>query len=569
MALNTVSSLSCRLSISTQCMRPSSSGISSLPFFHAQLGAKSLHPCPPAVCTHNAVVAYSGAKDSIGTESSESVLLDSDLLRRISSAMDAQQVLQMIAEAKTDTGGGTVENDDCRLIITAAFDGRDVELALSVFYAMLSGRAQAFSGMNGVTNRWVWARPDVQTYAFLVRRLASCLRVADAVRIIGLVSGSGVTFGDEVSFGMVVQCPICMLAIAVAQPQHGIQVASCSKCRYQYELVSGDICSIDSEATSMDSSAWERVLRLLRAKRDIKPAAIHSIVVRTPSGIARTNKFASKTVELPAQEGERVTIVLAAPSNLCWEIGPLKLSAKPPELRSGEPMSLTNHTNGKVSQLLRAPQREDKSFLSNPSVLFTSLAVLASGDAASGFIDPNLPRLISIVAVASLAVGTTMSRAILPQLSKLPQRKVDVLNIKQQLLSQYDLLKSRIKDLRQAAEKEVWMLARMCQLENKIIAVGEPSYRARRARVKKAYESLEKSISAKIELIDSYAKISSMIEIEVELDFDVLSAEEAVSSTESRAEQIQQIMEIENLEERWRIQAEANDEVERLLNAPP
>ncbi|KAK8958884.1 hypothetical protein KSP40_PGU009032 [Platanthera guangdongensis] len=111
--------------------------------------------------------------------------------------MDAQQVLQMIVEAKMDTGGGTVENDDCRLIITAAFDGRDVELALSVFYAMLSGRAQAFSGMNGVTNLWVWARPDVQTYALLVRRLASCLRVADAVRIIGLVSGSGVTFGDE------------------------------------------------------------------------------------------------------------------------------------------------------------------------------------------------------------------------------------------------------------------------------------------------------------------------------------------------------------------------------------
>ncbi|KAK8958888.1 hypothetical protein KSP40_PGU009034 [Platanthera guangdongensis] len=113
------------------------------------------------------------------------------------------------------------------------------------------------------------------------------------------------------------------------------------------------------------------------------------------------------------------------------------------------------------------------------------------------------------------------------------------------------------------------MLARMCQLENKIVAVGEPSYRARRARVKKAYESLEKSISAKIELIDSYAKISSMIEIEVELDFDVLSAEEAVSSTERRVEQIQQIMEVENLEERWRIQAEANDEVERLLNASP
>lgn len=320
---------------------------------------------------------------------------------------------------------------------------------------------------------------------------------------------------------------------------------------------------------SMDTSAWENVLRLLQVKRNFSPAAIHSIVVRTPSGISHTNKFASKTVELPAQEGERVTIVLAAPSNISREIGPLKLSAKPPELRSGEPMSLTNHTTGSVSELLRVSLREDASFLSNPSVLFTSLAVLASGDAVSGLIDPSLPRLISVVALASLAVGTTVSRVILPQLSKIPQRIADVINIKQQLLTQYDLLKSRIKDLRQAAEKEVWMLARMCQLENKIIAVGEPSYSARRARIKKVCESLEKSISARIELIDSYAKISSMVEIEVELDSDVLAAEAISNTQESIAEQIQQLMEIENLEEQWHIQAEANDEVERLLNGPP
>lgn len=36
---------------------------------------------------------------------------------------------------------------------------------------------------------------------------------------------------------------------------------------------------------------------------------------------------------------------------------------------------------------------------------------------------------------------------------------------------------------------------------------------------------------------------------------------------ESIAEQIEQIMELENLEERWRIQAEANDEVEKLLSS--
>ncbi|XP_020580268.1 uncharacterized protein LOC110024564 isoform X2 [Phalaenopsis equestris] len=542
MALSTVCPLPCRPSLrALQFLRPSSSGTSSHPPFHGHWDSKCFYLSPLSICWHHLpIVAYSGGNDSVETERMEAGLLEDDLLRRIVGKKDAQEAIEMIAEAKKNVSGGIVGINDCRLIIAAAFDGKNVELALSVFHAMLSGRAQ---GMNEVKTleRWGWARPDVQIYALLVRGLAASLRVADALRIIGLVSGAGVASGDE--------------------------IASCSNCRYQYELVSGDIHSITSEVTSMDTSAWEKTLRFLRVKRDSPPAAIHSVVVRTPSGIACTNKFATKTVKLPAQGGERVTIVLAAPANIYQEIGPLKLSAKPPELRPGEPMSLTNHTTGQVSQLVRAPLREEYSFLSNPSLLFTSLAVLASGDAASGFIDPSLPRLISVVAVASLAVGATVSRVILPQLSKLPQRMVDVINLKQQLLSQYDLLKSRIKDLRHDTEKEVWMLARMCQLENKIIAVGEPSYRARRARVKKVCESLEKSISARIELIDSYAKISSMIEIEVEMDSDVLVAE-AISNAESIAKQIQQIMEIENLEERWRIQAEANDEVERLLNAP-
>jgi ribosomal protein L20 len=108
----------------------------------------------------------------------------------------------------------------------------------------------------------------------------------------------------------------------------------------------------------------------------------------------------------------------------------------------------------------------------------------------------------------------------------------------------------------------------MCQLENKILAVGEPAYRTRRTRVKKVRESLENSIKGKIDLIDSYARISSMIEIEVEMDSDVLAAE-AVNNTENIAQQIEQIMELENLEEKWKIQAEANDEAERLLSSQP
>lgn len=316
----------------------------------------------------------------------------------------------------------------------------------------------------------------------------------------------------------------------------------------------------------MDVPAWKRGLRFLQIMKESIPAAVHSIVVQTPSGMARTHRFATKTVDLPAQEGERVTIALAAPSNVYREIGPFKVSPKAPNFYPGEPMCLTNHKDGRESLLVRAPRKDGSSSLLNPSILFPLLVVLAAGDAASGIIDPSLPQFLSVAAVGSLAVGTTLNTLVFPQMNRLPQRTVDTIAIKQQLLSQYDMLQSRIKDLKGAAEKEVWMLARMCQLENKILAIGEPSYRARKSRVKKVREGLENSLEGRIELIDSYARISSMIEIEVEMASDVLAAE-AASNVESIAEQIQQIMELENLEERWRQVAEANDEVERLLSS--
>lgn len=81
-------------------------------------------------------------------------------------------------------------------------------------------------------------------------------------------------------------------------------------------------------------------------------------------------------------------------------------------------MCLTNHKNGQESLLLRAPTKDGNSFMLSPSFLFPAFALLASGDAASAFIDPTLPRLITAAAFASVAVGATINRAILPQLNQ-------------------------------------------------------------------------------------------------------------------------------------------------------
>ncbi|TVU06603.1 hypothetical protein EJB05_49827, partial [Eragrostis curvula] len=477
--------------------------------------------------------AASGTDGAGSSETEGDGWLDAGLLSRVSGAADADQALDIVAESAAVAGAGAaLDTPECNAIVAAALDRGNVDLALSVFEAMRSGIARV--------GGWRWARPDAQTYALLVQRLAAALRVSDAIRIIEYVSRAGVSSTEEVPFGMIVRCPTCMIAVAVAQPQDGTQVVSCSKCRCQYELFSGDITSIASEEVSMDISALEKALRFINIMKDGLPAAVHSIVVRTPSGTARTHRFATQTVELPAQEGERVTISLAAPSNVFREMGPLKIAARSKGFRPGEPMSLTNHINGQVSKLLRAPSKNEGSFFLSPYLLVGGLALLASGDAASAFIDPTLPRVITATAIASAAVGTT--------LNQLPQKAVDIVAVRQQLLSQYDMLQTRLKDLKQLAKNEVWMLARMCQLDNKILAVGEPSYRARRGRVKKVRESLESTLLARIELMESYAKLCSMIEIEVEMDSNVIAAEAASSA-------------------QWRIQAEANDEAERLLSS--
>ncbi|KAI3421460.1 uncharacterized protein J3R85_012281 [Psidium guajava] len=502
------------------------------------------------------------------SDSGSPAILRDGVVGEVSGAGDADEALRIIAE-KTDRSGGLVGVSDCCSIMNAALERGNAELALSVFYAMRATFDQGLGEDGAYMERWRWSRPDLRVYTLLVHGLAASLRVSDALSVIDIICQAGVSPGvEQVPFGKVVRCPSCMIAVAVAQPQDGIQIVSCATCRYKYELVSGDIISIESEEISMDIPAWKRGLRFLNLAKQTMPAAVHSVVVQTPSGVARTHRFATETATLPAQAGERVTTALAAPSNVYQEVGPFKFSPKDPNFYPGEPMCLTNHKDGRESLLLRAPAKDGNSSLYNPSVLFPLLAVLATGDAVSGFIDPSLPQLLSVGAVASLAVGATLNVLVFPQLNRLPQRSVDAIAIKQQLLSQYAVLQSRIRDLKEAAEKEVWMLARMCQLENKIYAVGEPSYRVRKSRVKRVREGLESSLRGRIELIESYARISSMIEIEVELESDVLAAE-AASNVESVAEQIQQIMEIEKLEEKWKLQAEANDEAERLLSSQP
>lgn len=161
-------------------------------------------------------------------ESSVSGLLEDDkdeVIKKVSAAKDSIEALEVIAEM-TQRSGGAVSTSDCCSIISVALDRNNADLALSIFSAMRStffDQGAAVGEKGPSVERWRWSRPDVHTYTQLVWGLAASLRVSDALRIIANVCRVGVSPSEEVPFGKIVRCPSCMIAVAVAQPQHGIQ----------------------------------------------------------------------------------------------------------------------------------------------------------------------------------------------------------------------------------------------------------------------------------------------------------------------------------------------------------
>lgn len=84
-------------------------------------------------------IKFSG-KNEVSSSSEEALVsevVDGEILSAIAAAEDASGVLNVIAE-KTKKNGGVLSGSDCRLIISAALDSGNVDLALSVFSAMRS-----------------------------------------------------------------------------------------------------------------------------------------------------------------------------------------------------------------------------------------------------------------------------------------------------------------------------------------------------------------------------------------------------------------------------------------------
>ncbi|KAK9810308.1 hypothetical protein WJX72_008368 [[Myrmecia] bisecta] len=476
-----------------------------------------------------------------------------DLLDVASAAQEVDQLLRADEAQQKQGRDAGISEEDCTRLISASLDRDNAALARSIYEAMCRGTPSVTTSIDQYGSSWPPA--TLVSVSALVLGLARSLRLSEALSVIQDIRRRGVPRGEEVPFGHVVRCPLGpQQPLAVVQPQEGVKVVACAQTRYQFELFSGSVVSTSSEALNATSNWAIALARKVGLWRAAPLAAIHQLVVQAPDGRARTFRFATESAEVPAQQGERVTVICSpskgsAPGRL--------FAAGPPGTQPGQPLTITNHGTGAELALLRPPA----SSAGLPSWILPAAVFLAGSDAATAFIDPALPALAAGGALFLVGSSTAAVKVLVPRLKQLSEAAVQGEEVRQRLLAQHAVLVGRMEELMEGCSADVRTLARLWQLQNKMEAVGQGGvYDARLVRVQQARDGLEQRLQSKLSLLDGYARVLNMIEIEVEMDTEVAAAE--VVDIE---QQIERLGEVAEMQAEWQMQAEAQDEVERLL----
>lgn len=297
---------------------------------------------------------------------------------------------------------------------------------------------------------------------------------------------------EEVGFGKVIGCPLAPgRTLTVVQPQEGFKLVADAYSKYEYEVSSGKVLSCTSE--QMQSQANNPLFMLARAlgfQKSLPAAAVHTMTLQAPDGQSRTFRFATETSDVPAQAGERATVVCAPFKNSAKGRRPV-FSASPPGRRPGEAMQATNHKTGVVTPLLAPPTSNTQAAF--PSWVLPAVLVLAGGDAASSLIDPTLPAMIAIGSAAAVGSVVTGTSVLVPRLKQLSDRDVSLEYTRQQLLGQYAQLARKSDDVSQEANEDVRVLAKLWQLQSKMesVAGSAAAYEARIGRIARARQNIE------------------------------------------------------------------------------
>ncbi|GAX72803.1 hypothetical protein CEUSTIGMA_g258.t1 [Chlamydomonas eustigma] len=482
----------------------------------------------------------------------------SNLLRRLMSLADATSVGEVLAEELNNP----LSEEDCCFLISAALEKGNIQLAISVHSAMRAARRPQPTASSSTFS---WPPSTNKSTSTLVLGLCQQIAITEASRTISDIRVQGILRHEDISFGKVITSPLAPgRTLTVAQPQEGFKLVADAYSKYEYEIFTGRVVSINSEAIpSLANNPFFKVARALGLQRSAAAAAVHTLTIQAPDGTSRTFRCATETSEVPAQASERVTVVSCPFKNSKKGNRPI-FSATPPGWGPGEAMQATNHVTGVITPLLQPPVSSTTQTGIIPAWLLPAAVLLAGGDAVSSVIDPALPAMIaagSITAIGTLIAGSTV---IVPRLKQLSDRDVSLEYIRQQLLGQYAGLVNKSDNVTKEALEEVRVLARLWQLQTKMESVGNTAsaYEARIKKVTMARESIEARLKLKLDLLDGYSRVMNMIEIEVEMDIAVPDAE--LLGIE---EQLVRLEELEGLKEDWVNQAEAREEVEKLLKS--
>ncbi|KAG2423402.1 hypothetical protein HXX76_015367 [Chlamydomonas incerta] len=559
----------------------------------ADAPADAARTAPPA--------ADDGAASSSGADGGARAFVSSPaFVRRLAAASTAEDV----ADALSEEAPSGLREEDARAVLSFCLQRGKAPLALSIYREMcLARRGGSRPGTAGrsLDVAFSWPAAGLATTTELVLGLCQQLCIVEALQVLADIKVQGLPTGsEEVGFGKVVTSPLAPeRPLTVVQPQEGAKTVADGYSRYEYDVFSGTCLGMSSTALNGGGNLLLGLGRALGLVKKPGVAAIHEFVLQAPDSTSRTFRVGTENASVPAQVGERLTVVSAPVRNV--RQGGL-FNASPPGTRPGEALSATNHKTGAVLQLLRPPASAEQAG-SLPSWVLPVAVVLAGGDAASSLLDPALPLLLAAGA-ASLAGGSVVTNSIVvPKLKQLPDNKVKVEYIRQQLLGQYNTLAGKAAAVLTESAEDVRFLARLWQLQNKMEAVGGPAapvtaaaaaaaagsssgasnsgsgsgagsgassssggqvsaYEARIGRVSRARANIEERLARKVELLDGYSRVMNMIEIEVEMDIEVPAAEVA-----GIQQQMDRLIELESVAEDWRAQAEARDEVERLLRA--
>jgi hypothetical protein len=249
------------------------------------------------------------------------------------------------------------------------------------------------------------------------------LAIERALQALADIRVQGLPRNDAVEFGKIIESPLAPgKTLTVVQPQEGLKIVADAFSRYEFEVFSGRVLSVKSEALQLSNSLLLGALRALRILRRPPPAAIHEFTVQAPDGVARTFRVATPAADVPAQAGERVTFVCApGPATGRASGGSRKrqtglLPPAPPGTTPGEALSATNHVTGAVTPLLPPPLSAAQSTI--PSWVLPAVVLAAGGDAASSLIDPNLPLLIAAGAASVTGTVVAGNTLLIPKLKQ-------------------------------------------------------------------------------------------------------------------------------------------------------